>query len=73
MYSLFPALIIFIFKIICYGVGRVVITGFTFGQFRCEPFHSSEDFGWFGRYRRLDRTYVLSALFTTILGLIVLA
>jgi hypothetical protein len=73
MQSLFPALIIFIFKVICYGVGRVVITGFTFGRIRCETLYGKEDFGWFGRKTISDGSYILSALITTIVGLIALS
>jgi hypothetical protein len=73
MWFIILSLLASVLEGICYWVGRVVVTGFTFGRVRCEPFHGRDDFGWLGRTIVSDGTYALSAPITTIVGLIVLA
>lgn len=73
MHNLIPAIITFIFHVICYGLGRIVIAGFTFGRVRCETFVDTQGFGWSGVRKTSDGAYVLSAAITTMVGLVFLA
>jgi hypothetical protein len=70
MVSLANVLIYLLVEVICYGVGRALISLFTFGRIRCERFGDSEDLGLFGRRTTLDGIYVLPAWITIIAGLV---
>lgn len=73
MHRVIPAIITFIFHVVCYGIGKIVIAGFSFRRVRCETFHGEGELGWSGVGKTPDGTYVLSAAITSMVGLVFLA
>ncbi len=72
LYLFGDLVITLIFRVICYGVGRAVIAGFTFGRIRSENFKDTDRFERHGIGKDADGTYILSAEVTALIGFVLL-
>lgn len=62
----------FLFEIVCYGAGKVLVPVITFGRVRTQGDHEDISFRWHGIARGTDGKIVLSAETTSLCGLAIL-